>query len=135
MTAMSDRIGDHDAAPACTPNISAAGRRRRRRFGAQFAGLSVAAAGAGVIFRAPWAARAAVFLPAAISAIGYLQASRNTCVMRAREGTLEHDDFTTEAAPAADVAASRRVSAGIYRDALLIGGGAAVIAIATALFR
>jgi hypothetical protein len=133
--AMSDRIDDQGTAPACTPNISPAGQRRRRRFGAQFAGLSVAAAGAGVIFRAPWAARAAVFLPAAISAIGYLQASRNTCVMRAREGTLEHDDFTTEPAPAADVAASRRVSAGIYRDALLIGAGAAVIAIATALLR
>jgi hypothetical protein len=119
----------------CTPNISPAGIRRRRRFGAQFAGLSVAAAGAGLVLRAPWIARAAVFFPAAASAIGYLQANRNTCVLRAREGTLEHDDFTTEPAPAADVAASRRVSTGIYRDAVLIGLGAAAIAAATVLVR
>jgi hypothetical protein len=119
----------------CAPNISPAGRRRRRRFGLQFAGISVAAAGAGVIFRAPWIARAGVFLPAAVSAIGYLQASRNTCVMRAREGTFEHDDFSTEPAPAVDVAASRQVSRGIYRDALLIALGAAAIAAATALIR
>jgi hypothetical protein len=119
----------------CTPNISAAGRRRRRRIGFQAAGLSVAAAGAGLIFRAPWVARTAVFFPAAVSAIGYLQASRNTCVMRARQGTLEHDDFTTEPAPATDVAASRRVSISIYRDALLVGVAAAAIAAATALVR
>ncbi|HMF42100.1 MAG TPA: hypothetical protein VKQ32_15610 [Polyangia bacterium] len=119
----------------CTPNISAAGRRRRRRFGLQFAGLSVAATGAGLIFQAPWAARAAVFFPAAISAIGYLQANRNTCVMRARQGTLEHDDFSTEPAPAVDVAASRQVAKSIYRDAVLVGVAAAAIAVATALIR
>jgi hypothetical protein len=124
-----------DDATSCAPNISPAGRRRRRRIGLQFAGISVAAAGAGVIFRAPWIARAGVFLPAAVSAIGYLQASRNTCVMRAREGTFEHDDLSTEPAPAADVAASRQVSGRIYRDALLIGLGAAAIAAATALIR
>src|SRR4051812_3165088 len=87
----------------CAPNIAPAGRRRRRRLGLQMAGLSVVATGAGVLVRAPWLARAAVFFPAALSAIGYLQASRNTCVMRAAEGTLEHDDFTTEPAPAPDV--------------------------------
>ena len=119
----------------CAPNISAAGRRRRRRFGLQWAGISVAATGAGLIFQAPWTARAAVFFPAAISAIGYLQASRNTCVLRAREGTLEHDDFTTEPAPAVEVGASRRVARSIYRDAVLVGVAAAAIAAATALIR
>ena len=123
------------AVTPCTPNISPAGIRRRRRLGAQLAGISVAAAGAGMILQAPWIARAAVFFPAAASAIGYLQAGRNTCVLRAREGTLEHDDFTTEPAPAADVAASRRVATGIYRDAVLIGLGAAAIAAATVLVR
>ena len=119
----------------CTPNISAAGQRRRRRIGLQMAGLTVAATGAGLIFRAPWVARTAVFFPAAVSAIGYLQANRNTCVMRARQGTLEHDDFTTEPAPAADVAKSRRVAISIYRDALLVGVAAAAIAAATAFVR
>jgi hypothetical protein len=119
----------------CTPNISPAGIRRRQRFGYQFAGLSIAAVGAGMIFRAPWIARAAVFLPAAVAATGFLQASRNTCVMRAREGTLEHDDFSTEPAPAVEVAASRRVARGITRDAILIGLGAGALAAATALLR
>jgi hypothetical protein len=124
------------AAPnECTPNISPAGIRRRQRFGYQFAGISIAAAGAGMIFRAPWITRAAVFLPAALAATGFLQASRNTCVMRAREGTREHDDFSTEPAPAADVAASRRVASGITRDAILIGLGAGALAAATALLR
>jgi len=121
--------------PPSEPNISPAGIRRRQRFGLQFAGISAAAVGAGLIFRAPWVARTAVFLPAVTSAIGYLQASRNTCVLRAREGTFEHDDFSTEPAPARDVAASRRVASGIYRDAVLIGIGAAVLAAATALIR
>ena len=62
----------------CTPNIAPAGIRRRRRLGFQLAGVSIAAVGAGMIFRAPWIARTAVFLPAAVAAIGFLQASRNT---------------------------------------------------------
>jgi hypothetical protein len=119
----------------CAPNIAPAGIRRRRRFGFQWAGISVAAAGAGLIFRAPWAARAVVFLPAAASAIGFLQASRHTCVMRAGQGTIEHDDFSTEPAPAPDLAASRKVSKGIYRDAILVGIAAGALAAATALVR
>ena len=119
----------------CTPNIAPAGIRRRRRFGFQFAGLSIAAVGAGMIFRAPWIARAAVFLPAAASAIGFLQASRNTCILRANEGTLEHDDFSTTPAPSSEVAVSRQVARGINRDAILIGVGAGALAAATALLR
>lgn len=119
----------------CSPNIAPAGIRRRRRFGFQLAGLSIAAAGAAMILRAPWFARAAVFFPAALAATGFLQASRNTCVLRAREGTLEHDDFTTEPAPLADVVASRKVARGVTRDAVLIGVGAGALAAATALVR
>jgi hypothetical protein len=119
----------------CTPNIAPAGIRRRRRFGLRFAVISVAAAGAGVILRWPWIARAAVFIPAALSATGYLQARRNTCVLRAKEGTIERDDFSTEPAPAADVVESRKVAAGITRDAVLIGVGAGALAAATALLR
>ena len=119
----------------CTPNIAPAEIQRRRRFGFQFAAISIAAAGAGVILRWPWIARAAVFLPAAISATGYLQASRNTCVLRAKEGTIEHDDFSTEPAPAAEVAESRKVAAGITRDSILIGVAAGALAAATTLVR
>ena len=119
----------------CAPNISAAGRRRRERFGAQWLGISVAALGVGVLLRAPWRVRALVLIPAALSAIGFLQARRSTCVMRAREGTFEHDDFSTDKAPASEVVVSRKVAAGINRDALLIGLGAGALAAATKLVR
>ena len=49
--------------------------------------------------------------------------------------TIEHDDFTTEPAPAADLAVSRRIARGITRDAILIGIGAGALAAATALVR
>lgn len=119
----------------CTPNIAPAGIRRRQRFGLSWAAISIAVAGAGMIFRWPWIARAAVFIPAALSATGYLQAHRYTCVLRAREGTVEHDDFSTEPAPLSDVVASRKVAAGITRDSILIGVGAGALAAATALMR
>jgi hypothetical protein len=119
----------------CAPNIAPAGIRRRRRFGVQWACISVAAAGAGMILRAPWIARAAVFVPAALAAIGFLQASRTTCVLRARQGTVEHDDFSTEPAPAVELAASRKIARGINRDAILIGIGAGALAAATTLVR
>jgi hypothetical protein len=124
-----------EAATSCKPNIAPAGRRRRERFGRQWTAIAIAGAGAAVLFRAPWFVRAAVFLPAAAAATGFLQARRDTCVLRAREGTLEHDDFTTEPAPAVDVAESRKIAAGITRDALLLGLAAGAFAAATALLR
>ena len=60
---------------------------------------------------------------------------RNTCVLRAKEGTIERDNFSTEPAPMADVIESRRVAAGITRDAILIGVGAGALAAATSLLR
>jgi len=123
-----------EASP-CTPNIAPAGIRRRERFGLQWAAIAMATAGAGVFFRWPLLARAAVFIPAALSATGYLQARRNTCVLRAKEGTIERDNFSTEPAPMADVIESRRVAAGITRDAILIGVGAGALAAATSLLR
>jgi hypothetical protein len=126
----------HDiVATACKPNISPAGRHRRRRFGAQWTGIAIAAATAGFVLRLPWAARGIVALPAALAAIGFLQARRQTCVLRAHEGTFEREDFTTEKAPEDEVAKSREVAAGIRRDALLIGAGAGALAAATSLVR
>jgi hypothetical protein len=119
----------------CKPNISAAGRRRRIRFGNQWLVASVALLVALVVFRVRWYWGLTMFLPAAMSAVGFLQASRHTCVMRAKEGTFEHEDFSTTKAPDEEVAASRTVAAGINRDTVLIGlGGAAIGIVATLLF-
>jgi hypothetical protein len=117
----------------CKPNISAAGRRRRTRFGNQWLVASVALLVALVVFRVRWYWGLTMFFPAALSAVGHLQASRHTCVMRAKEGTFEHEDFSTTKAPDEEVAASRAVAAGINRDTILIGLAGATIGVAATL--
>jgi hypothetical protein len=120
------------AAPACKAIISPSGRRRRTRFGNQWLVVSVALLVVLVVMRVPWYGGLALFVPVALSAVGFLQASRNTCVMRAKEGTFEHDDFSTTKAPDEEVAASRAVAAKINRDVVLIGLAGAAIGIAVA---
>ncbi|MES1157879.1 MAG: hypothetical protein ABUL67_02145 [Haliangium ochraceum] len=117
---------------ACKANISPAGRRLRQRFGGVWLALSVLGGAAFVALKAPWPARAALFIPVTLSAFGFLQARRNTCVSRAREGTFERDDLSKTAAAAEDAAASRKVARGITRDAVLIGLAGAGAAVATA---
>jgi hypothetical protein len=124
-----------DDAPACKANISPIGRRRRMRFGNQWLIVSVALLVVLVVMRVPWYGGLALFIPAALSAVGFLQARRNTCVMRAKEGTFEHDDFSTTKASDAEVAASRGVAAKINRDVILIGiAGAAIGVVVARLF-
>jgi hypothetical protein len=122
-----------DTAPACKPNISAAGRRRRSRFGNQWLIASVVLLVLLVLFRVRWYWGLTLFLPSALSAVGFLQASRNTCVMRAREGTFENEDFSTIKAPENEVVASRAVAALINRDTVLIGLAGAAIGVAAIL--
>ncbi|HVX97525.1 MAG TPA: hypothetical protein VHK47_21610 [Polyangia bacterium] len=112
---------------ACRPNISSSGVRLRRRFGAISAGAAALVAGGLVVTHARWPWSFAVFLPAALAGVGFLQASRRTCVARAREGTFEHDDFSKTPAASDDVQRSRKVAAGINRDAALIGLGAVAL--------
>ena len=87
---------------------------------------------ASIALRWPFYFRATVFVPAAMAATGLLQAKRNTCIARAAEATFENEDFSTVKAPDDEVAASRKVAAGIKRDALLIGLASAVLAAASA---
>src|ERR1022692_2848511 len=109
------------AGDVCKPNISATGRRRRIMVGRVALVLGVALLAAGVALHWSWYLRALVFLPAALSATGFLQATRHTCIARANEGTFEHDDFSTTKAAPDEVAASRAVATTIKRDAVLIG--------------
>jgi hypothetical protein len=122
-----------DAAPPCKPNISTAGRRRRIRFGNQWVVVSVVLLVLLVVLRVHWYWGLVMFLPAALSAVGFLQATRHTCVMRAKEGTFEHEDFSTTKAPDDEVSASRAVAATINRDSFLIGLCAAAIGVAAIL--
>jgi hypothetical protein len=55
--------------------------------------------------------------------------------MRAKEGTFEHEDFSTTKAAVEEVVASRAVASTINRDTILMGlAGAALGVLATALF-
>jgi hypothetical protein len=118
----------------CAPNISGSGRRRRRNVGYAAAAFASILTAAFVVTHVAWYVRIVVFLPAAMAAVGFFQASRNTCLAHASKGTIEQEDFSTTKASEEQVSASRLVAAGIRRDSLLIGVAAAMVAVATALF-
>lgn len=103
----------------CVPNFSASGRRRRTQVAIALSIGTVVAAIA--TLGAPWWARAAVGALAAGAAISGLQVRRNTCVVRAMEGTFEGEDFRRTKVDAAIAAESRRVALTIQRDGLLVG--------------
>ncbi|HEV3032757.1 MAG TPA: hypothetical protein VG319_14005, partial [Polyangia bacterium] len=66
----------------CQPNISPAGVRRRRVFGAWNVAVGILLVAALIGVRARWTWCLVVFVPAALAAVGFLQASRKTCVSR-----------------------------------------------------
>ena len=117
----------------CRPNISGAGWRRRTRIGYLAVMVTLLLLGVLLATGASWYWRALLGLPAGLAAVSLLQVRRNTCVARAAEGTFEHDDFSRTKAPDDDVAASRRVAAGIRRDSALIALAAAVLCALTTL--
>jgi hypothetical protein len=105
------------------------------RFGALNVALALVLAASILIARARWFWCLTVFIPATLAAIGFLQASRRTCVSRAAEGTFEHEDFSTTPAPEDDVVLSREVASRITRDSMLIGVAAVVLAIVVTRLR
>ena len=113
----------------CPPNISEAGVRRRMRFGAISTALTVLLGGSVIVARARWLWSAAVFVPAFVAAIGFLQAARRTCVARAAEGTFEHEDFSRTPAAEDDATRSRELATKITRDSMLIGFASVVATI------
>lgn len=122
-----------EAGAVCVPNISAAGRRRRRRFALVASAAGVAALGAALATgQGPLVRGLALGLPLAAGIASWLQVQRSTCVAHAYGGTIEHDDFSTTAAPADQNAASRRVASSILRDATLAGVLAGGLAAASA---
>lgn len=118
----------------CRSNITAWGRQRRRRvvIGGSVFGLALLA----VLLAtgAPWWARLAMFLPAALVAVSQLQLTRNTCVALAARGVEEGETLDTyHRVSDEDAAASRRVATTIYRDGVLAGVAVALLSAATAL--
>lgn len=112
----------------CKPNISFAGRKRRRRISIVMGVVSVGLLAAAVLFGVRWEVRLLIGLPVMMAAISGLQVTRNTCVAHAAAGTFEHEDFSTTKVDAALAAASRKVARTIYRDGVLAGVAAAALA-------
>jgi hypothetical protein len=121
-----------ESGAVCVPNITAAGRRRRQRFAIATALIGVAGFGVAVATgQGPLLRAVALGLPIAAGVASHLQVRRSTCVAHAYGGRVEHEDFSTTAAPPDESAASRRVAGTILRDAALIGAMAALAAAAT----
>ena len=123
-----------EAAVACRPNINAQGRARRRALawiGSSFSMLMLAIF---VEVGASGAVRTLVALPAMVAAAGFLQARRNTCVALAATGQRE-GDTGLESVTAEESTASRRMAGTIVRDTVLVGLGAALIGVASAIIR
>lgn len=113
----------------CRPNFSAAGRARRLRVAQVGAVITVGLLVALVVTGAGWPWRLLVGLPAGAALVSGLQVRRNTCVAHAATGVFENEDFTTTKVEEEFAAASRRVAATIWRDAIL---GMVVVALLSA---
>ncbi len=120
------------AGAMCVPNISAAGRKRRTRFSIVMGVVATVWLLVSVAMHASPQMRAVAGLFVAASVATYLQVTRNTCVAHARAGTIEHDDFSTTAAPTDQNEASKKVANTILRDGALAGIFAALIFWSTA---
>jgi hypothetical protein len=103
-------------------NISPTERAMRRRFGWAAAIVTVGL-GAVLVVGAPHVFRLMVALPAAGSAVGFLQAHRHFCVAFAGRGVtdLTADGRLATIDAAAARGADRRASNRLVRDAALIG--------------
>ena len=117
----------------CRPNFSAAGRARRLRVAQIGALITVGLLVALVVTDAGWPWRLLVGLPAGAALVSGLQVRRNTCVAHAATGVFENEDFTTTKVEEEFAAASRRVAATIWRDAVLGMIAVALLSAATAL--
>ena len=122
-------------AVACTPNLSGAGRRLRKRIGIALIFVTVLLLIGLVSGGVPWRWRLWLGLPVALTTLSFLQVLRNTCVARAVDGTFEGDDFSRVRVSDVQAAASRRVAMTIGRDALLVGVAGGLLGAATALIR
>jgi hypothetical protein len=96
---------------ACAPNMSAGARRVRARVAR---GAAVAAAVTFVLvvlLDAVWWVRwLAVLLPALVASEAYFEARSNVCILRAAQGTFEHDDRSRTPMASTVLPAIRRVA-------------------------
>jgi len=119
---------------ACAPNMSAGARAVRMRVAQGAAVAAVVALVAATALGAPWWARGlAVLVPALVASSAYFEARSNVCVLRAAEGTFEHDDRSRSAMQAALLPAIRRVATSVIAKGVATAVAASVAAAASSL--
>jgi hypothetical protein len=125
--------GELTEGAVCAPNMSRTGRRRRKRVAGAAAVFALVMLGCAIAAGAAWHVRALVFFfPALAATISYLEAQSNVCVLRAAQGTYEHDDRSQTAMEASLLPAIRRVATTVGIKGLLFTSIATLLASLTA---
>jgi hypothetical protein len=119
---------------ACAPNMSAGARAVRARIAR---GASVAALIALVLTTAlgsPWWVRwLSVLVPALVAGASYFEARSSVCVLRAAQGTFEHDDRSRTVMEESLLPAIRRVAGSVIVKGVASGVAASIALTALSL--
>jgi hypothetical protein len=119
---------------ACAPNMSSGARAVRTRAALL---ASVAALIAIVLTTAlgsPWWVRwLSVVVPALVAASAYFEARSNVCVLRAAQGTFEHDDRSRTSMEESLLPAIRRVAGSVIVKGVATGLAASIAITALSL--
>lgn len=114
---------------ACAPNMSRRARALRVRAAwASSVATVIAFVVATALGWAWWARGLSVLVPALVASASYFEARSNVCVLRAAEGTFEHDDRSRTAMEASLLPAIRRVAGSV-----IIKGVAVALALSVVL--
>jgi hypothetical protein len=116
--------------------MSAKARRLRVRVAYAAAVVALLALVVAMLLDAAWWVRWLVTLgPALVAAAAYFEVRSNVCVLRAAEGTFEHDDRSRTPMEATVLPAIRRVAASVLGKSLVTGVATSALATgATLLF-
>lgn len=80
-----------------------------------------------------WVRLLSVLVPALVASSAYFEARSNVCVLRAAQGTFEHDDRSRTVMQASLVPAIRRVATSIIAKGVVAGSSASVVLTALSL--
>jgi hypothetical protein len=107
---------------ACAPNMSTKARGLRVRVAYAAAVATILALVVTVALDAAWWVRwLAALVPALAAASAFFEARSNVCVLRAAEGTFEHDDRSRTPMEERVLPAIRRVAASVIGKSVAAG--------------
>jgi hypothetical protein len=118
----------------CAPNMSAGARAVRVRVARGAAVVAVAALVVAVVAGAAWWVRfVAVLVPALVASSAYFEARSDVCVLRAAEGTFEHDDRSRTPMEATVLPAIRRAATSVVAKGASTAVAASAVAVLLSL--